>query len=209
MTVFEHAMLGGSLAVATGFHRRYGWSIAATAATAAVIPDWDGVSLLFGGRAYDLSHRAWGHNVFFAVVAGSLVGLAGLAGRHSERIRAIIGGARQASWTGNQSTRGGSMSVTDVIAWVGMGVVAMLSHLPIDVVYSWHPQMEPWPVRLFWPLSGRGYAMPVIAWGDVGATTVFIGEMFALYRWPDRAQQIAGLALGLVFAYIALRAAIG
>jgi len=46
MTTYEHAMLGITGALAAGLHRRYGWQIVAMAGVTAVLPDWDGLSLL-------------------------------------------------------------------------------------------------------------------------------------------------------------------
>ena len=60
MTVFEHAMLGVTGTLAVGLHRRYGWKIVAAAGAVAVLPDWDGLSILFGAAAYGKVHRAWG-----------------------------------------------------------------------------------------------------------------------------------------------------
>ena len=46
----------------------------------------------------------------------------------------------------------------------------------------------------------------MVAWGDLGATLIFVVEMFALYRWPGRARPIAWLALIAVGAYVAVHA---
>ena len=50
------------------------------------------------------------------------------------------------------------------------------------------------------------YAYPLVRWGDVGATLIFAASMFAMLRWPSRAQWIAAGSLGLVVGYILLRA---
>src|SRR5579871_981716 len=63
MTFYEHAMLGGTLTAACGAHRRHVWAIVLMAATAAALPDWDGLSLAFGPNAYSAIHRVWGHNL--------------------------------------------------------------------------------------------------------------------------------------------------
>lgn len=206
MTVFEHAMLGTSLALTAGCHRRWGWPIAAMAGASAVFPDWDGLSLAFGGRAYDLAHRVWGHNVFVAVVGGGLIGLAGRAASRSERITVWIRRLTNVSPTSRALEIPLPSQPWDAILWSLVGAMAMLSHLLVDMIYSGHPHMEDWPVRLFWPVSDRGFAWPIVPWGDVGTTLLFVGEMFALYRWPLRAQAIAATTLGLVALYIMLRA---
>ena len=87
MTFFEHAMLGGTLALAAGLHRRHGWRIAVMADVAAMLPDWDGLTLIFGPAAYDLSHRIWGHNLLVAAVLGGIVGVAECFWNVSDRIR--------------------------------------------------------------------------------------------------------------------------
>src|SRR5438067_3674190 len=76
MTVFEHAMLGTSLALAAGMHRRFGWRIVVVAGLAATVADWDGLSLLFGAEAYARYHRRLAHNLLVASVLGVAVGLA-------------------------------------------------------------------------------------------------------------------------------------
>ncbi len=74
VTVYEHAMLGIDAALAAGLYRRAGWQIVAWAGCAAALPDWDGLSLLFGAQAYDAGHRLWGHNFLVAGLVGTVVG---------------------------------------------------------------------------------------------------------------------------------------
>lgn len=45
MTTFEHAMLGANGVVASGLHDRFGWRLVALAAIAAIVPDWDGLTV--------------------------------------------------------------------------------------------------------------------------------------------------------------------
>ena len=45
-------MLGVDGALAVGLHRRYGWQIVAWSGCAAVLPDWDGLTLLLGARCH-------------------------------------------------------------------------------------------------------------------------------------------------------------
>ena len=75
MTVYEHIMLGGSLGLAAGLQRYYGWGVIALAGVAAALPDLDGLSIAFGPQAYASAHRVWGHNL---LVAGSMGALAGV-----------------------------------------------------------------------------------------------------------------------------------
>jgi hypothetical protein len=67
-------MLGGSLALASGLQRRYGWGIVALAGAAAALPDLDGLSIAFGSQAYANAHRVWGHNLLVAGGMGAAAG---------------------------------------------------------------------------------------------------------------------------------------
>jgi hypothetical protein len=50
MTFYEHAMIGIDGALAVGLNRCYGWRIVALAGFAAVLPDWDGLTLMLGAN---------------------------------------------------------------------------------------------------------------------------------------------------------------
>src|SRR5438270_12352734 len=83
-------MFGANLALLAGVRRRHGWGIVAAAAAAAALPDWDGVSLLFGPTAYATAHRVWGHNLLAAGLGGVAVGVLGLLAARSVRVRALL-----------------------------------------------------------------------------------------------------------------------
>jgi hypothetical protein len=87
MTCYEHAMLGGTLALALGAYRRRGWSIVVMAAVATALPDWDGLSFAFGPLIYGSVHRVWGHNLLIAVAGGAVVGCLGLLCDRSARVQ--------------------------------------------------------------------------------------------------------------------------
>lgn len=206
---FDHAMLGLSLPLALGLHRRHGWRIAGMAAFASVLPDWDGLSLLLGGQAYAQAHRVWGHNLLVASSLGALTG--GLDYRLN-----VTGRLYRAAATRFPSLAlpkpgkaAEEFSTSSFLLWLLLGAVASLSHLAADLFYSWYPNEGVWPLPLLWPFSRRAWAVPVVAWGDLGATVIFVAEMFALYRWPGRAQRIAVCALALVAGYVGLRAGLG
>ncbi len=74
MTTLEHALLGSAGAMAAGLHRR-GWQIVALAGVAATVPDWDGLSLVFGAVAFDRLHRAAGHSLLVATALAILLAL--------------------------------------------------------------------------------------------------------------------------------------
>jgi hypothetical protein len=213
LTVYEHLMVGGSLALAGGLHYRHGWRIVGLAAFAAALPDWDGLSLLFGSQAYDRAHRVWGHNLLVALTLGGLAGglefqfhLATRLGRAFSR---LMPGVRTSLPLAIEDSR---WSLGVLALWVATGMVASLSHLAADLVYSGHPQsassdpgMGIWYLSLLWPFSKHKWAFPIVAWGDLGATLIFVAEMFALYRWPGRAQRIAWIGLAAVVAYVIVR----
>jgi membrane-bound metal-dependent hydrolase YbcI (DUF457 family) len=201
MTTFEHAMLGGSLALALGCHKRQGWSLVATAAVAGAVPDWDGLSIAFGGSAYASIHRIWGHNLLMASVAGAVVGALGYWIRASGRMQRTLAAEPSSVALDLSAQRQAGF----LFEWLPVSVLAALIHLPADVVYSGHPEMTSWPLKLLWPFSGQGWVWPLVPWGDVGATLLFVAEMFAIYRWPRRAQSLACLTLLAVLSYIGVR----
>ncbi len=207
MTFFEHAMLGGTLTLAAGLHRRHGWRIAVMAGVAAMLPDWDGLTLVLGGAAYDRSHRIWGHNLLVAAAIGGLWGVVECKGDFAGRARRRLDRlAPSLALIHADSSAGGAPKSSSIVIWLLTGIIASLSHLAVDLLYASHPRMQSWPLQLLWPFSARQFAFPVIHWGDVGATIVFVIEMFALYRWPTRAQPIAWLALVAGGTYLIVRA---
>jgi membrane-bound metal-dependent hydrolase YbcI (DUF457 family) len=204
VTVFEHAMLGVTGTLAVGLHRRYGWKIVAAAGAVAVLPDWDGLSILCGAAAYDRVHRAWGHNLLVAGLSGAVVMACvcclpwATRGRKSPEMPAR--GSDPAA-----SQRRPPLPVGRVALWAALGAMASLSHLAADLMYSHHERLPDWGVRLLWPFSQQEFAYPMVPWGDVGTTLIFVASMFAMARWPARLQSISQVTLVLVVAYFALR----
>jgi hypothetical protein len=203
VTVYEHVMVGTNLALASGLHHRFGWRLVVLAGVAAALPDWDGLSILLGSSAYAKAHRVWGHNLLVASLLGALAGTLDYVWDFSGRLLRLAdrfgGPARPPKDTVRPEATAGAG-----LAWVLTGAVASLSHLPADMVYAKHPALAVWPIPLLWPFSERGWAYPIVPWGDIGATLIFITEMFALYRWPRQAQRIAGAALAALFGYVAI-----
>jgi membrane-bound metal-dependent hydrolase YbcI (DUF457 family) len=207
VTLYEHAMCGATLGLVAGVHRQDGWRIVALAGLAATLPDWDGLTILFGPSAYAAGHRTWGHNLFAAAFLGGLAGAAEHRFQGLSRLRRLAVAkfpglvADPSAVQGRPAEAAGSPGAV----WVITGVLASLSHLAADLVFTGHPDLPTWEVPLLWPFSPRGWAIPLVAWGDVGATLIFIGEMFALYRWPARAQVTAAVTLAAVLGYVGLR----
>jgi len=206
VTVYEHMMVGASLALGAGLHHKHGWRIVGLAAVAAALPDWDGLSILLGSQAYTKAHRVWGHNLLVALSVGGLAGAVELGYHFSERLRRSMRRVlTRITPAANSSKFESKITASALILWIGTGAVASLSHLVVDIFYSGHRGGDIWPLRLLWPFSNSDWAFPIIDWGDLGATIIFIAEMFALYRWPALAQRIAWAGLAAVCLYVGTR----
>lgn len=199
-------MCGATLILAVGCHRTQGWGIAAMAACAAALPDWDGASIAFGGSAYAKVHRVWGHNILVAGGMGALVGGIGYLAHLSTRFRRKLSLATARFWPRRDLTAPTPVySGHALLLWCLIGVLAGLVHLPADIVYSGHPEMRSWPVPLLWPFTDQGCVWPLVNWGDITSTLIFVAAMFGVYFWPKRTQLIAVLALAGVLGYICIR----
>ena len=205
MTVYEHALVGVDGALAAGLHRRYGWQIVAWAACAAVLPDWDGLTLLLGPSWYALGHRVWGHNVLVAGILAACV--SGLVWRLDPMTSARSWLARRwAAFRADDLAETAARAAPGGVAvWVTVGVAAAYSHLLADLVFSRGAGLPVWGVPLFWPFDRTDRAYPLVPWGDVGATVILASGMFAMLRWPARTRPIAFGALAAVVAYAAAR----
>jgi len=206
MTFYEHAMLGATLALAGGARRRQGWGLVATAAVAAALPDWDGLTLLFGGAAYAAAHRTWGHNLLAATLAGAACGAIGYLCHHSTRLRSGAQTFLELLEAGKvPAAKPVPFAPSALAVWLAVGVLAGLTHLPADLIYGGGTGVRDWPLKLLWPFSAREWSWPVLVWGDLGPTALFVAEMFALYRWPARSRLLAALTLLALAAYVAAR----
>jgi membrane-bound metal-dependent hydrolase YbcI (DUF457 family) len=199
MTTYEHAMFGASLALFAGMRRRHGWELVATAAVAAALPDWDSLSILFGATAYSNAHRLWGHNLLAAGLGGAVTGIVGFLAARSNRVRSFL--IRPPAVASPPPPR----TAATLFLWIIVGTLAGLSHLLADIVFNGGTGLPAWPVKLLWPFSPEEWALPIVPWGDVTVTALFIGEMFALYRWRGYDQAIAALTLAAASAYLLIR----
>jgi membrane-bound metal-dependent hydrolase YbcI (DUF457 family) len=184
---YDHALLGAAAAVAAGAHRRHSWPLVATAAVAAMLPDWDDLSTLLGPDVRRAVHRVWGHNLLVALPAAGLLGAIGYLCFRTAR------GRRPAS---------------NLAAWVAVAMLAALTHLLADVVYSKEPGAANWPVAFLWPFSHRGWAMPVLTPADHVATAILAVGLLAALRWQAASRLLATLTLAAVASYVGLRAAL-
>jgi membrane-bound metal-dependent hydrolase YbcI (DUF457 family) len=195
MTIYEHAMMGVNGALAAGLHRRYGWPIVAMAGLASLLPDFDGATLLLGWKCYAEGHRIWTHNLLVAGIAAVVL---------SAVVYETDFFTRLAKWfTKKEDILLDEKNRTSpFLAWLTVGVLATYGHLLMDLFYSSGHELSVWGVPLFWPFSDVAYAYPLVMWGDVGATLIFVASMFAMIRWKKRIQPIAAGSLLAVAAYM-------
>ncbi len=205
MTTFEHAMIGINGAMAAGLQRRHGWKIVALAGVAAISPDWDGLTILAGMSTFNHAHRVWGHNFLVTVLLSACC--AALDYRFDLTTRAtrfalrVIKPAQPLPTLRTAPER----QFNGWLLWPIVGVLAALSHLPADLVYSGGYGLPDWELKLLWPFSNQGFVYPMIPWGDPGVTLIFVAGMFAVVRWPQRIQGLAGISLALMIAYVVIR----
>jgi len=205
MTVYEHVMLGTGGALAAGLHRRYGWQIVAMAGVAAALPDWDGISLLFGPVAFDRFHRALGHNLLACSLSGAALAALDYYFDASSRMKRFVGRRLRLFASREDPPIRSGFSAGGLCVWVVVGTLASLSHLAADLVFSGHAKLSDWGLQLLWPFSDRAWVYPLVPWGDVGTTLIFALGMLAMVRWPSRIQAIAALTLTGVLGYIGTR----
>jgi membrane-bound metal-dependent hydrolase YbcI (DUF457 family) len=201
LTVFEHFFMGGSLALAAGLHRRYGWQIVGLSAVAATLPDWDGLTILFGEQPYAEHHRVWGHSLLTAGAAGGVAGILAYRPNLFGRLQAwaAVRFPKEVSPPPIQSPRSfGVMAV-----WTIVGVLAAYSHLLADYFYPGYAYLQKWPIQLLWPFSDRGWSLAVVPGGRVGTILIFLAGALVTWRWPRRAQLIACGTLLCLVGYVA------
>ncbi len=209
VTTFEHAMLAIDGALAAGLHRHYGWQVVAMAGVAAVSPDWDGLTILVSQSLFAEGHRLWGHNVLACILTGLAIGVL------DYRFDFVTRCARWAVKFFHFQLADQHLIVRDrlskhgLMVWILVGILAALSQLPADMVVSGTATLSDWELKLLWPFSNRGWVFPMVPWGDVGITLVFVVGMFAMLRWRSRVQSIAVVALTFVAVYIAARGTLG
>jgi hypothetical protein len=209
LTSFEHAMLGIDGVLAVGLNRKYGWQLAAVAGMAAVMPDWDGLSILVSAQLFDESHRVWGHNLLSCLVLGLLIGTCDYRWDLVTRVaRPLVRLGRSEIPAAKLAVRH-HFSLGGLAVWLVTSALATLSHLPADLVVSGTATLEDWKLKLWWPWSDAGYVFPMVRWGDAVITIVFVVGMFAMVRWRSQTQNISCCTLAGVIAYLVIRRLIG
>jgi len=209
LTSFEHAMLGIDGVLAFGLHRKHGWQLAAVAGVAAVLPDWDGLSILAGAQLFDESHRVWGHNLLSCLVLGLLIGGCDYGWDLVTRLARPLVRLGRFEIPASQLVVRHHFRASGLRVWLLTSTLAAVSHLPADLVVSGTATLGDWNLKLWWPWSDGGYVFPLVRWGDAVISVVFVAGMFAMVRWRSRTQNIARLTLAGVCAYIVARGLIG
>ena len=207
VTTFEHAMLGITGTLAAGINRRYGWPIVALAAVAAVSPDWDGLTIVAGPAAFAASHRLGGHNVLACVLTGLLMGILDYQFDAATRCARLLAQKLRLPLPAGPLRVRETHGLSGFAVWVGVAILAALSHLLADLVFSGTATLPDWELQPWWPFSSAGYVFPLVAWGDAGASIVFAAGMLALWKWPTRLQLISAVTLACVVLYVFLRGA--
>jgi membrane-bound metal-dependent hydrolase YbcI (DUF457 family) len=204
MTTYEHAMLGITGTLAAGLQRRFGWTVAAVAGIAAVAPDWDGLAILFSQSAFAAGHRLWGHNILACLLAGIVIGVLDyrfdLVARCGRRFVRVLPPDVPASLSLRDE-----FSIRGFSIWILVAAAAALSHLPADLVFSGTASLPDWRLQPLWPFSNWSVIYPMVPWGDVGATLVFVAGMFAMLKWRQRLQSISVVTLAALVLYVIVR----
>jgi inner membrane protein len=169
----------GAVAGQIAGHARLGYRAAAAGALAGALPDID-IVFSMGGDFFDqlVLHRGITHSLFFAPVAGPLIGW--LVWR----------------WEGRRGY--GTPDSGRLRVWMLVVTVALLSHPLLDV-------LTPYGTQLLLPFTDRRFAinaMPII---DPVYTGLLLGGLLIATRWlRHRAWTVATLTLAVSSAYLGL-----
>jgi membrane-bound metal-dependent hydrolase YbcI (DUF457 family) len=197
MTAYEHAMVGINGALAAGLHRRHGWQIVAWAGLAAILPDWDALTILLGANWFAAGHRLWGHNLLAAIVSALAYQFDAVT-----KVQQWLA-KRWKMFAIAEAASPPRRRARELGLWVLIGVLAAYSHLLADVVCSANRDLPVWGVPLLWPFARGEWAYPLLPWGNPGATIIFAVGMFAMVLWRNWIRSIAIATLIAVAAYMA------
>ncbi|MEC8554929.1 MAG: metal-dependent hydrolase [Planctomycetota bacterium] len=200
MTTPEHALVGIHAAVATGLSYRYDWNLIALAGIASIIPDWDGIPMLFDMSRFESGHRVWGHN-FISILLSSFL----LAWSQSHYcwleyigkkiVRFLPSDANLAATNSNCST-----AILFLIA-----VIVQVIHLPCDMVVSGGNGLSDWLTKPFWPFNDAGFVYPLIPWGDVGPTIILMAGLILSAKYPTNSSGFSIGTLACLCVYLIVR----
>ncbi len=184
MTSIEHSIFAFNFSVWARGKRPAAFHVAVMAA--ALAPDVDGLSVIFGTDAYVRYHRTFGHGALPAVVLGVAAAALVLAFM-PQRFRRLAPGDPDAGRIG--------------LSWQGLafaGAIGALSHLVADSLY-------PWPVPFAWPFSSAGFCWPLLPWGDLVIAGLMIASMFAHALARRHQRSVSAATFAALGAYLVLR----
>ncbi|MDO5576253.1 MAG: metal-dependent hydrolase [Fibrobacter sp.] len=238
MTTLEHAMVGAYGVLATGLYRPFGWQLAAMAGIAAVLPDWDGLTIFGGMSLFDAAHRCWGHGIvscllvatFFAVLdcrfdlvtrtAKCLAILFRLRTEKPKENKITTTEESQQSQPTTQPDVKASIPLADYLIprhssgmafytiWIVSAIAAAISHPFADMLFSGAAGLSDWDVKIYWPFCDKGLVYPMVPWGDVGVIAIFFAGMFVMLWQKKHIQLVAVATLILAATYILLHSSI-
>ncbi|GHT15219.1 hypothetical protein FACS1894170_12720 [Planctomycetales bacterium] len=208
MTTIEHALLGADLVLAAGLNRRFGWQLAAFAGVCAVLPDWDGLTILWSVPLFDTAHRSWGHGLLTSAFVAVFFALLDYRFDLMQRVAGFFRRLLRVQIPDTLLRRRQQLSFFEACIWIAVAIVASYSHLLADIIVSGTATLSDWDVKIFFPFSDKGIVYPLVPWGDVGNTVILLLGMFAMLRWNNRVQTIAVITLSLVIAYSTTRSMI-
>jgi hypothetical protein len=191
MQHYDHGLIGATLGIAVGAHRRLGWAAVVLASLAAMFPDWDDVP--HPGPGQPPSHRFWGHNLFAVTLGGIILGATGYLIQRSLSHRTL---------------RPPPDELGQLRAWVVLGLGIMLIHPFLDLLYCGVERNADWPVGLLWPIVQGGYALPWMPWSDRGATAILSAGLLLSLAVRRYSQLFAVASLVLLAVYVAIRGAL-
>jgi len=194
MDAVTQAALGAACALAC-FGRVLGRRAALWGALGALVPDVDALAAGLQGAFDDLRrHRGLTHALWFAPVAGTLIGY-GVWRLHAhwKRARATAEPARP-RLAGTLPDPGDTAMLG---TWMGLFVVALLAHPLLDLFTTYG-------VALFWPFSDRRFALDAVAAIDPLYTVLLAAGVVAATRaaTPRLGRLAASAALGLSTVYL-------
>ena len=184
MTTIEHALLGGYLVLASGANRRFGWPLVAMAGVAAVVPDWDGLTLIYSVALCDVAHRCWGHALVTCLPIVVLIAMIDYRFDIVTRLARLGVSWLRIAVDEEKLVPRSKFSTKGHLAWSLAAIVASISHVCTDMLFSGNAQFTDWPIKILWPFSEAGFVYPMVPWGDVGITVIF-------FLWPVRQGSLA------------------
>lgn len=205
MTSLEHALLASYGVLASGLYRSYGWQLAAVAGVAAILPDWDGLTILWSVTLFDTAHRCWGHGLLSCLILSILLATLDCRFDFITRSAGFLIRLLRVQVSPEVCLLRQKPRWKEYLIWNAVVFAAFLSHLFADMIVSGAQGLSDWEIKIFYPFSSVGWVCPLIPWGDVGVLIIFIIGIFVMLWLKKRLQTIAILVLILTTLYALLR----